>query len=76
MLRHSSKLSQLSFRHPISNDLFSTQVIVPIHVATGRKRGDFRIYLTSPSGTRSTLLDNRPRDFATSGQEFFINRTK
>merc|ERR1719228_3192908 len=31
------------------------------------KRGDLRIYLQSPSGTRSTLLENRPRDFSTSG---------
>ena len=31
------------------------------------KRGDLRIYLQSPSGTRSTLLENRPKDSSTSG---------
>ena len=40
------------------------QVKSPIHVSAGRKRGDLRIYLQSPSGTRSTLLDVRPHDFA------------
>lgn len=39
----------------------------PIHVSAGRKRGDLRIYLQSPSGTRSTLLDVRPHDFSSSG---------
>eukprot|EP00096_Caligus_rogercresseyi_P008356 TRINITY_DN2704_c0_g1_i1.p1 TRINITY_DN2704_c0_g1~~TRINITY_DN2704_c0_g1_i1.p1 ORF type:complete len:473 (+),score=121.86 TRINITY_DN2704_c0_g1_i1:1144-2562(+) len=42
-------------------------VISPIHVATGRKRGDLRIYLQSPMGTRSTLLDARPQDFSSNG---------
>ena len=31
------------------------------------KRGHLRIYLISPSGTRSTLLGNRPYDFSTTG---------
>lgn len=39
----------------------------PIHVSAGRKRGDLRIYLTSPQGTRSTLLDARPQDYSSSG---------
>ncbi|CAB4059556.1 FURIN [Lepeophtheirus salmonis] len=39
-------------------------VLSPIHVATGRKRGDLRIYLQSPMGTRSTLLDARPQDYS------------
>ena len=39
----------------------------PIHVSAGRKRGDLRIYLTSPAGTRSTLLDARPQDYMSSG---------
>ena len=39
-------------------------VISPIHVTAGRKRGDLRVYLQSPSGTRSTLLHNRPQDFS------------
>lgn len=38
-----------------------------MHVSAGRKRGDLRIYLQSPSGTRSTLLDVRPQDFSSSG---------
>ena len=42
-------------------------VISPIHVSAGRKRGDLRIYLTSPAGTRSTLLDARPQDYMSSG---------
>ena len=43
------------------------QVISPIHVTSGRKRGDLRIYLISPMGTRSTLLDARPQDYSSSG---------
>ena len=43
------------------------QVVSPIHVSAGRKRGDLRIYLTSPTGTRSTLLDARPQDYMSSG---------
>ena len=43
------------------------QVVSPIHVSAGRKRGDLRIYLTSPAGTRSTLLDARPQDYMSSG---------
>jgi hypothetical protein len=50
-----------------ANLLQLKKVVSPLHVLTGRKRGDFRIYLTSPMGTRSTLLDNRPKDFSTSG---------
>ena len=42
-------------------------VVSPIHVSAGRKRGDLRIYLTSPAGTRSTLLDARPQDYMSSG---------
>ena len=42
-------------------------VVSPIHVSAGRKRGDLRIYLTSPAGTRSTLLDARPQDYSSSG---------
>merc|ERR1719245_2414851 len=42
-------------------------VISPIHVTSGRKRGDLRIYLISPQGTRSTLLDARPQDYSSSG---------
>lgn len=42
-------------------------VVSPIHVSAGRKRGDLRVYLQSPSGTRSTLLHNRPQDFSSSG---------
>ena len=47
---------------------FLEHVISPIHVTAGRKRGDLRIYLQSPSGTRATLLHNRPQDFSGSGQ--------
>ena len=43
------------------------KVVSPIHVSAGRKRGDFRIYLQSPSGTRATLLDARPQDYSSSG---------
>jgi len=46
---------------------FLEHVISPIHVTAGRKRGDLRIYLQSPSGTRATLLHNRPQDFSGSG---------
>jgi len=46
---------------------FLEHVVSPIHVTAGRKRGDLRIYLMSPSGTRSTLLHNRPSDFSNSG---------
>lgn len=42
-------------------------VVSPIHVSAGRKRGDLRIYLLSPQGTRSTLLDARPQDYSSSG---------
>ena len=42
-------------------------VVVPVYVNAGRKRGDLRIYLQSPSGTRSTLLDARPHDYSSSG---------
>lgn len=42
-------------------------VVSRIHLTAGRKRGDLRIYLISPMGTRSTLLDIRPQDFSTSG---------
>lgn len=45
-------------------------VVSPLFLSTSRKRGDFRIYLTSPSGTRSTLLDSRPHDFSYAG---FVN---
>lgn len=41
-------------------------VVSPVHVTAGRKRGDLRIYLQSPQGTRSTLLDARPQDFSSS----------
>lgn len=47
--------------------LCNEQVVSPIHVSAGRKRGDLRIYLTSPQGTRSTLLDARPQDYSSSG---------
>ena len=43
---------------------FLEHVISPIHVTAGRKRGDLRVYLQSPSGTRATLLHNRPQDFS------------
>ena len=46
---------------------FLFQVVVPLYVTAGRKRGDLRIYLQSPSGTRSTLLDARPQDYSSSG---------
>jgi len=46
---------------------FLEHVVSPIHVTAGRKRGDLRIYLMSPQGTRSTLLHNRPSDFSSSG---------
>ena len=46
---------------------FLEHVVSPIHVTAGRKRGDFRVYLQSPRGTRSTLLHNRPQDFSSSG---------
>jgi len=46
---------------------FLEHVVSPIHVTAGRKRGDLRIYLMSPTGTRSTLLHNRPSDFSSSG---------
>eukprot|EP00092_Neocalanus_flemingeri_P014184 GFUD01015303.1.p1 GENE.GFUD01015303.1~~GFUD01015303.1.p1 ORF type:complete len:647 (+),score=141.20 GFUD01015303.1:124-2064(+) len=49
---------------------FLEHVVSPIFVTSGRKRGDLRIYLQSPSGTWSTLLDNRPKDFSSLG---FIN---
>ena len=42
-----------------------------IFVTAGRKRGDLRIYLDSPSGTRSTLLDNRPQDYSSKGFTFW-----
>merc|ERR1712241_339790 len=42
-------------------------VVSPIHVSSGRKRGDLRIYLISPMGTRSTLLDAGPQDYSSSG---------
>ena len=42
-------------------------VISPIHLTAGRYRGYLRIYLQSPGGTRAQLLDNRPKDFSTSG---------
>ena len=34
---------------------------------TATRRGDIHIYLTSPSGTRSTLLAQRPMDNSRSG---------
>jgi len=42
-------------------------VIAKVHVSAGKKRGDLKIILTSPKGTRSTLLDVRPHDFTSSG---------
>ena len=42
-------------------------VVAPINVSSGRKRGDLRIYLISPMGTRSTLLDARPQDYSSYG---------
>ena len=48
-------------------DSWCLQVISPIHVTSGRKRGYLRIYLISPMGTRSTLLDARPQDYSSSG---------
>jgi subtilisin-like proprotein convertase family protein len=42
-------------------------VVIPTYVTAGRKRGDLRIYLQSPSGTRSTLLDARPQDYSSAG---------
>ena len=41
--------------------------MVPVHVNAGKKRGDLRIYLSSPSGTRSTLLEARPQDYSSRG---------
>jgi len=41
-------------------------VVAKIHVSAGKKRGDLKIILTSPSGTRSVLLDNRPHDYTSS----------
>ena len=40
------------------------QVVSPIHLSPGTKRGDLKIFLQSPSGTRSTLLDTRPHDYS------------
>ncbi len=34
---------------------------------TATRRGDIHVYLTSPSGTRSTLLAQRPMDNSRSG---------
>jgi len=42
-------------------------VISPIHVKTAGYRGNLRIYLQSPSGTRAQLLDNRPHDISREG---------
>merc|ERR1712029_869282 len=42
-------------------------VIAKVHVSAGKKRGDLKIILTSPQGTRSTLLDVRPHDYTSSG---------
>ena len=42
-------------------------MISPIHLRSGMKRGDLRMFLTSPRGTRSTLLHTRPHDTASSG---------
>ena len=40
---------------------------VQVHVSlTASKRGDVLIYIVSPSGTRSNLVDKRPRDYSRS----------
>ena len=41
-------------------------VVSPLTISTER-RGKLRIYLTSPAGTRSTLLDTRPYDYSLTG---------
>ena len=46
---------------------FLEHVISPIHVKTAGYRGNLRIYLQSPSGTRAQLLDNRPHDISREG---------
>jgi len=46
---------------------FLEHVVSPIQVTAGAFRGNLRIYLQSPSGTRAQLLDNRPHDFSGSG---------
>ena len=43
------------------------QVVSKIHISAGKKRGDLRILLESPSGTRSVLLDTRPHDYTSLG---------
>ena len=53
------------------NFRYLEHVVSTIHVTAGRKRGDLRIYLYSPSGTRSTLLDNRPQDYSSIGFTFW-----
>ena len=41
---------------------------VQAHVTLGAaKRGDVRIYLTSPKGTKSLLIAKRPKDYSRAG---------
>lgn len=41
---------------------------VRVHVTlAATKRGDVRIFVVSPSGTRSNLLAKRPRDYSRAG---------
>lgn len=64
-------MSSVTIELEVDNDCHGINslehVVSPIHVSAGRKRGDLRIYLTSPQGTRSTLLDARPQDYSSSG---------
>uniref|UniRef100_T1KT62 furin n=1 Tax=Tetranychus urticae TaxID=32264 RepID=T1KT62_TETUR len=57
---------EMSLNVNCNNVLFLEHVQAKVNLSSTR-RGDIHIYLTSPSGTRSTLLEQRPMDTSHSG---------
>lgn len=49
------------------SEVFYAEHVQAIVTLTASRRGEVEIYLTSPSGTRSTLLKRRHRDTSTEG---------
>ena len=60
--------SQKSTIHVSACDDLNFIEHVQAHVTLGAaKRGDVRIYLTSPKGTKSLLIAKRPKDYSRAG---------
>ena len=67
---HNGKIS-MHFRsngcHGTQHEINYLEHVQAVITLSSSKRGEIQIYLTSPQGTRSTLLAQRPRDISNKG---------